>query len=68
MLSWRAYSSIKAKYQSLLAAEELNFDPHQMAIVDQLQHLQEKLRDYEPSTGLNENAGFLGRVRMVGLQ
>ena len=43
-----AHSDIKAHYDSLVAADQLKFDPHQMKVVEDLRQLQRQLRGYEP--------------------
>ena len=43
-----AHWDVKADYEALVAAGELNFDPHQQRSVEQLQQLQLKLAGYEP--------------------
>ena len=44
----RAYGDLKTDYEALVAAGELNFDPHQQESVEQLQRLQRQLAGYEP--------------------
>ena len=54
----RAHWDVKADYEALVAAGELNFDPYQQNSVEQLQNLQLKLSGYEPPPP----QGFLGKV------
>ena len=61
----RSHSNIKSKYQSLIAAEKLNFDPNQLTIVEQLQQLQDRLDGYQPPTAAS--TGFLDRVSAIGV-
>ena len=49
---------IKTDYESLVAAGELSFDPHQQNSVEQLQRLQSQLAGYEPPP----SPSFLGKV------
>lgn len=46
----RPHSNITNNYQSLVAAEKLNFDPIQLAVVEQLQELQDRLDGYAPTS------------------
>lgn len=55
----RSYSDIRSKYQSLLGAEKLDFDPHQLSVVEQLHGLQKKLADYEPPTSSSSGGGIM---------
>ena len=43
-----AHGDLKTDYEALVAAGELNFDPHQQESVEQLQRLQRQLAGYEP--------------------
>lgn len=61
LLIQRPHSNITSKYQSLVAAEKLNFDPIQLAVVEQLQRLQDRLHGYAPSSATSQ-AGLLDRV------
>lgn len=61
LLIQRPHSKVISKYQSLVAAEKLNFDPIQFAAVEQLQQLQDRLDGYVPSSA-GSHAGLLGRV------
>lgn len=54
-------SSVKSKYQSLVAAEKLNFDPVQLAAVERLQQLQDRLCGYSPSRRADSQTGLLRR-------
>ena len=54
----RAHWDIKTDYEALVAAGELNFDPHQQKSVEQLQRLQLQLAGYEPPLP----PSFLGKV------
>lgn len=60
LITKRPHSNIKNEYQSLIAAEKLNFDSQQLTIVEQLQQLQDRLDGYEPPTAAS--TGFLDRV------
>ena len=60
--SRRCHSTIKSKYQSLVGAEKLDFDPLQLSIVEQLQELQDRLHGYTPSIQSDSNTGLLNRV------
>ena len=42
------HSDIKAHYDSLVAADRLKFDPHQLGVVKNLQALQKELKGYQP--------------------
>lgn len=54
---------IKSKYQSLVGAEKLNFDPKQLSIVEQLQGLQHRLDGYDPTSLKSDpNTGLLNKV------
>lgn len=64
LLIQRPHSNVISKYQSLVAAEKLNFDPIQFATVKQLQDLQDRLDGYVP-TSAGPQAGLLGRVSDV---
>ena len=44
----RAHGDVKTDYEALVAAGELNFDPHQQESVEHLQRLQRQLSGYEP--------------------
>ena len=54
----RAHWDVRTDYEALVAAGELNFDPHQQRSVEQLQQLQLKLAGYEPPPP----PSFLGKV------
>ena len=57
----RPHSNVISKYQSLVAAEKLDFDPIQLATVERLQNLQGRLDGYVPAPARSE-MGLLGRV------
>ena len=54
----RVHGDVKTDYEALVAAGELNFDPHQQESVEQLQRLQRKLAGYEPPP----SPSLLGKV------
>jgi protein AFG1 len=54
----RGHWDIKTDYEALVAAGELNFDPHQQRSVERLQQLQLRLAGYEPQPP----PGFLGKM------
>ena len=62
----RPHSNVISKYQSLVAAEKLDFDPIQLATVERLQNLQGRLDGYVPAPARSET-GLLGRVSQMGL-
>jgi predicted ATPase len=62
LLTQRPYSNVLNKYQSLVAAEKLNFDPVQLATVEQLQHLQDRLDGYAPAASAGSQQGVFSRV------
>lgn len=53
------HSDIKAHYDSLVAADQLKFDAHQVSVVKNLQTLQKTLQGYEPP-----RPGLLDKVYM----
>lgn len=66
----RPHSNLKSKYQSLVAAEKLNFDPIQVEAVEQLQMLQDRLDGYSPTPASSQGDGLLSRVsphKVVGV-
>ena len=52
---------LKAKYEALVAAGELRFDPHQLRAVEKLHSLQRELDGYEPP----QPPGLLQKVKIV---
>lgn len=61
LLIRRPHSNVISKYQSLVAAEKLDFDPIQLATVERLQSLQDRLDGYVPPPARSET-GLLDRV------
>ena len=43
-------SDLKLRYEGLVAAGELRFDPHQVKAMEQLQRLRDELDGYEPAS------------------
>ena len=52
------HSDIQSEYESLVAAEELQYNPQQLAVVKELRALQDRLHGYHPHT-----PGFMDKVR-----
>ena len=55
-----AHSDIKSHYDSLVAADQLKFDAHQVKVVKNLHSLQKQLSGYEP-----HSPGLLEKVRIL---
>ena len=55
-----AHSDIKSHYDSLVAADQLKFDAHQVKVVKNLHTLQKQLKGYEP-----HNPGLLEKVKFL---
>ena len=49
------YSTLSERYQSLIAADNLQYDKHQYEVVTQLEQLQHDLKNYAPTSSSTQS-------------